>query len=165
MTETDEARITAAFWKQLRGDRTVMLGLENAAPPTLRPMTALVDGERAQGPIWFFTSRESALVQRMEAREPAIFTFASKGHDLFATVHGALTRSRDRAVIDRLWNPWIAAWYENGKDDPDLALLRFDPADAEIWRDASSLLAGLKMLFGGNPRDDYRDDVAKVSLS
>lgn len=162
---TDDAKITTAFWTHLRSDRTVMLGLENAAPPTLRPMTALLDGDEDRGPIWFFTSRDSALVQRMEPREPALFTFAAKGHNVFATVHGTLTRSADRAVVDRLWNPWVAAWYEDGKDDPDLALLRFDPAQAEIWRDASSLLAGLKMLFGVDPQTDYKDKVAKVSLS
>ena len=31
-------------------------------------------------------------------------------------------------MIDRLWNPFVAAWFE-GKDDPKLQLLRFDPAD------------------------------------
>jgi general stress protein 26 len=94
----------------------------------------------------------------------AIATFASKGHDLFATVHGNLTVDNDRAVIDRLWNPFVAAWYEGGKDDPQLALLRFDPDSAEIWLDGSSLLAGLKMLLGSDPKKDYADNVAKVSL-
>ena len=53
-----------------------------------------------------------------------IATFTSKGHDLFATVHGRLSLDNDRAVIDRLWNCYVAAWYERGKDDPKLALLR-----------------------------------------
>ena len=47
------AEITAAFWKHLRADRTVMLGLEASAPTTLRPMTAQLDSEADQGPIWF----------------------------------------------------------------------------------------------------------------
>jgi general stress protein 26 len=64
-----------------------------------------------------------------------------------------------------LWNPWVAAWYEGGKDDPKLALLRFDPASAEIWRNGSSLLAGLQLLFGGTPKAEFKDSVAKVSLS
>ena len=42
--------------------------------------------------------------------------------------------------------------------------LRFDPARAEIWRNGSSLLAGLKLLFGSNPQVDFKDNVAKVSL-
>jgi hypothetical protein len=35
---------------------------------------------------------------------------------------------------------------------------------AEIWEDASSLIAGIKMLFGADPKDDYKDKVAKVAL-
>ena len=162
---TPDAEITAAFWKHLRSDRTVMLGLEASAPTTLRPMTAQLDAEVDQGPIWFFTSTDSAIVQELNSQDLAIFTFVSKGFDVFATVHGHMTRTTDRATVDRLWNPWVAAWYEGGKDDPKLALLRFDPTTAEIWRDGSSLLAGLKLLLGGDPKTDFKDNMAKVSLS
>ena len=65
----------------------------------------------------------------------------------------------------RLWNPWVAAWYKGGKDDPMLALWRFDPAWAEIRRDGSSLLAGLKLLLNADPQVDFSDNVAKVSLN
>ena len=70
----------------------------------------------------------------------------------------------DRATIDRLWNRYVAAWFEGGKDDPKLALLRLDPERAEIWVDASSLLAGIKLLLGVDPKKDYKDKVAEVSL-
>lgn len=162
---TPDAEITAAFWKHLRSDRTVMLGLEASAPTTFRPMTAQMDGDADQGPIWFFASTDSAIVQGLNSQDLSIFTFVSKGFDVFAAVHGHMTRKTDRATIDRLWNPWVAAWYDAGKDDPKLALLRFDPASAEIWRDGSSLLSGLKLLFGGDPKADAKDNVAKVSLS
>ncbi len=162
---TADAEITATFWKHLRSDRVVMLGLEAKAPTSLRPMTAQLDTEADQGPIWFFTSTGSAIVEGVAAEDLAIFTFVSKGHDVFASVHGHLTRTTDSAVIDRLWNPSVATWYKGGKEDPTLVLLRFDPASAEIWRDGSSLLAGLKLLLGGDPQADFRDDVAKVSLS
>lgn len=158
---TTDAEITTAFWKHLRSDRTVMLGRE--ASMTLRPMTAQLDGDLDQGPIWFFTSTDTALMS--DSPETAIFTFVSKGYDVFATVHGQITRANDRATIDRLWNKWVAAWYDGGKDDPKLALLRFDPASAEIWRDGSTLLSGLKLLMGGDPKTDAKDDVAKVALS
>ena len=43
-------------------------------------------------------------------------------------------------------------------------LLRFDPAEAEIWTDGSSLLAGLKLLLGADPKALRADSVAKVAL-
>ena len=79
-------------------------------------------------------------------------------------MHGSLKLDNDRAAIDRLWNRYVAAWYEGGKDDPKLALLRLDAERAEIWLDASSLVAGIKMLFGADPKHDYKDKVAEVHL-
>ncbi len=73
-----------------------------------------------------------------------------------------MRQDNDRKVIDRLWNPFVAAWY-TGKDEPKLRLLRFDAGVAEIWQNASSLLAGIEMLIG-NSKSDYQDDVAKVRL-
>lgn len=93
---TLNAEITATLWKHLRSDRTVMLGLEASAPTTLRPMTAQLDSEADQGPIWFFTSTDAELVQGLNAQDLAIFTFVSKGYDVFATVHGHMTRTTDR---------------------------------------------------------------------
>ena len=68
------------------------------------------------------------------------------------------------ATIDRLWNRFVAAWYPGGKEDPTIVLIRLDPQSAEIWVDASSLLAGLKMLIGIDPKQDYKDKVAEVTL-
>ena len=58
----------------------------------------------------------------------------------------------------------MAAWYKGGKDDPELALIRLDPENAEIWIDASSMVAGIKMLLGIDPKQDYKDKVAEVTL-
>ncbi|KLD77897.1 hypothetical protein Y886_13145 [Xanthomonas hyacinthi DSM 19077] len=51
-----------------------------------------------------------------------------------------------------------------GKDDPTLALLRLDPDHAQIWLNGSSLVAGIKVLLGIDPRRDYQDKVADVPL-
>jgi general stress protein 26 len=158
--------LEARFWKALKSDMTMMLGLDGVEDGHTRPMTAQIEGDR--GPIWFFTAKDNGIVQRLDndSGRRAIATFASKGHDLFATVHGTLRADTDRAVIDRLWNRYVAAWYERGKDDPKLVLLRLDPERAEIWLDASSMMAGIKMLLGaGDPKEDYKDNVAKVRLA
>lgn len=149
------------FWKALESDRTMMLGLDGVEDGHTRPMTGLC--EDGQGPIWFFTSVDNGIVKQLNGTGRAIATFTSKGHDVFATVHGSLARDDDRAVIDRLWNPYVAAWYE-GKDDPKLALLRLDTEQAEIWLDGSSMIAGIKMMLGIDPKQDYKDKVATVEL-
>jgi len=157
------AELEQSFWKTLKSDMTVMLGLVDAEEAHTRPMTAMVEGEG--GPIWFFTARDTSIVEALAEGSRAIATFAAKNHALFAAIHGDLRIDNDRAVIEGLWNPFIAAWYQGGKDDPKLVLLRLDPDDAQIWENGSSLLAGIKLLLGRDPKKDYREKVAEVDLS
>lgn len=155
--------IEAKFWKALKSDMTMMLGLDGVEDGHARPMTAQFEDDRS--PIWFFASTENHLVEKLAPGNRAIATFVSKGHDVWATLHGSLHLDNDRATIDRLWNPYVAAWYEGGKDDPKLALLRLDAEQAEIWLDGSSLVAGVKSLLGIDPKKDYKDKVATVTLA
>ncbi len=158
---TDNKDLESKLWKSLKSDRTVMLGIDGAEDGHSRPMTAIVENE--SGPIWFFTGKPNGVVENLQKGHRAIAAFSSKGHDLFASIHGSLSTSNDRAVIDRLWNPFIAAWFD-GKDDPKLVLLRFDADHAQVWLNESSLLAGVKLLFGVDPKEDYKDKVGDVSL-
>jgi general stress protein 26 len=165
----NDQEIKEKFWKALNKDMTMFLGMAEGEDGHARPMTAqleddLWDDDDYRGPIWFFTSTDGGLYQKIGAGGGrAMAHFSSKGHDIWATVHGSLTTTQDRATIDKLWNRFVAAWYE-GKDDPKIALIRLDPDDAEIWIDASSIVAGIKMLIGIDPKKDYKDKVAEVSL-
>ncbi|MCZ8368842.1 MAG: pyridoxamine 5'-phosphate oxidase family protein [Porphyrobacter sp.] len=169
-----DAEIRSKFWKALKSDMTMFLGLAEGEDGHARPMTAQLEDELYEdgeysGPLWFFTATDNNLyrqIQQVELAgdEPrAMAHFVAKGHDVWATVHGSLTTTRDRAIIDRLWNRFVAACYE-GKDDPKIALIRLDPEDAEIWIDASSLVAGIKMLMGIDPKKDYEGKVAELRL-
>ena len=157
-----DADLAAKFWKSLKSDRTAMVGLIGVENGRTQPLTALIE-ENDGGPIWFFTTSESDLVGALQAKTQGILHFASKGHDLFASVEGDLEVDTDRANIDRLWNPFVAAWYE-GKDDPKIRLLRFDAGHGQIWLNEHSLFAGLKMLLGRDPKADYKDKVAETNL-
>lgn len=162
-----EADLEAKFWKHLRSDMVVMLGLVGKEDGHAQPMTAVLDEDLGDSsPIWFFTTRDNGLVEAMGAGESrATIHFVAKDHDLFACVHGELARDDDPLTVAHLWSPYIEAWFEGGKDDPNLQLLRFSPEKAEIWLNENSLFAGVKMLFGADPKKDYRDKVAKVALS
>lgn len=171
---TNELKIRTKFWKALKTDMTMFLGIAEGEDGHARPMTAHLDDEldrdgNYNGPIWFFTATDNALFRLIQQRELAeqecrsTAHFASKGHDLWASVHGSLSTTRDRAMIDKLWNRFVAAWYES-KDDPKIGLIRLDPEHAQIWVDASSMVAGIKMLLGIDPKQDFKDKVADVQL-
>jgi len=154
--------IETRFWKALKSDMTMMLGLVDVENSHLRPLTAQLGGKKSA--IWFFTAKDTAIFRNLKKSSKGIATFVSKKHDIFATLHGRLSLDTDRATLDRLWNPFVAAWFDKGKEDPKLALLRFDPAKAEIWLDDSSFFAGIKMLLGADPKKDYAKNVARIKM-
>src|SRR5262245_369328 len=110
MARDDE--IKAKLWKALKADRTVMLGLTGVDEAHCKPMSGQVEGDEG-GPIWFFTARDTEMVRAISGRQRAVAHFASKDHDLFASLQGELVLDNDRAMIDRLWNRFVAAWYED----------------------------------------------------
>lgn len=131
-------------------------------------MTAQIDGQDGDKQIWFFASRSENLVKGIEQSNRAIATYASRGNDLFASIHGKLVVDNDPAVIERLWNPIIASWFKDGKDDPDLALIRFDADTADVWEASAGATleaAALKMLFNVDPGKEHQDEHrAEVAL-
>ncbi len=161
---TDAAEIEKKFWKSVRSDRTMMLALQGIEQNHSQPMTAQLDGDDDRGPIWFFAAKDSDFVRAVGAAHGAVAHFVAKGHDVFASLDGEIFADNDRAVIDRLWNPFVAAWYEGGKDDPNLQLLRFEPHSGQAWLNAHSLIAGIKMLLGSHPKEDFKDHVAALKL-
>jgi general stress protein 26 len=68
--------LESKFWKALKSDMTMMLGLDGVEDGHARPMTAQVEGDR--GPIWFFTSKDNALVQKLGKSAGAIAMFRPK---------------------------------------------------------------------------------------
>src|SRR3954469_817917 len=157
--------IEEKFWKALKSDMTAMLGLVGQEDGHAQPMTAQLGDRDGRGPIWFFTAKDNDLVQAMGGGRRAMLQFVSKGHDIFASLQGELVPDNDPATIYRLWNRFVAAWFEGGRDDPKLQLIRFDPEHAQFWLNGHSLVAGVKMLIGVDPKEDYKDHVAEVEMS
>ncbi len=145
-----ENRLEEKFWDELRASPFLMLGLQGVDDAHTRPMTAQLDGRD----IWFFARRSEELVKGLARPKRAVATFASKGHDLFACIHGTLALSDDRAEVDRLWSPTVSNWYRDGKDDPDLVLIRFDAESVHIWEaeTGAAFRAAAVKLLGGDPQ-------------
>ena len=164
MTET-EYKLESRLWKAIKDDRVVMLGLAGVEEGHSQPMSAqILHDEDERGPLWFFTSKDSDLVKALNDSHRAVVHFSAKGHDLFASLHGELSLDNDRRVIDQLWNSFIAAWYQGGKDDPKLQLLRLDPEQAQVWLNENQLWAAVKLMLGRDPKQEYKDKVGDVRL-
>jgi general stress protein 26 len=144
--QSNTAESLDAFWSALESSPFLMLGLPAQAAHSM-PMTAQFDDRR--GPIWFYGSRSSRLAEGLTSTNDAMAQYVGEGHKLFACIAGTLTIDNNPAIIDKFWSNSVEAWYEQGKSDPDLVMLRFDPTDIEIWEADMSLVGKLKLMFGG----------------
>jgi general stress protein 26 len=162
----DDREIEEKFWNALKNSPFVMLGIESARDGATQPMTAMFeDQDRDSGFLWFFTAKDHDFTRAMGQSNRGIAAFSAKDHGLFASLRGTLQVANDSATIDRLWNPVVAQWYE-GKDDPKLALVRFDVEDAKIWlSDVKGFLKpAFNKLLGRKPESGMKEKVAEVTL-
>jgi general stress protein 26 len=118
------------LWKEIRSQRFGMLGLVNSHDH-YQPMTAFAEPDNSL--IWFFTRETTDLAKAVGDGAKAMFIVQTKDQDVQACIGGELVLDHDRGRIDEYWNPMVAAWYPEGKDAPDLTLLRFKPNDAAVW--------------------------------
>ncbi|MDF1606920.1 pyridoxamine 5'-phosphate oxidase family protein [Hoeflea sp. YIM 152468] len=117
----------------------VMIGLDRTGDG-MQPMAPQVDEEKRG--IWFFAKRDSDMGGTV-VRHPASranISLVGPDHNYHAYITGTMSEEPETARIEEFWSPVVAAWFEGGKDDPNLILMRFDPAEADIWASSGSVI-------------------------
>jgi general stress protein 26 len=130
----DQADVEDRLWNELKKVRYGMLGIVEGGPVRhFQPMTAFA--EREDGVIWFFTRTDTDMARDLANNDgaKAMFTVQARDQDFQACIGGRLSLTRDQTRIDKYWNPVVAAWYPDGKDDPRLTLVKFDANSAAVW--------------------------------
>lgn len=85
------------------------------------------------GELWFFTKIDSAKVQEIEEDMHVSVAYADTDNNVYVAVAGTADIVRDRAKAEELWTPMAKAWFPQGLEDPELALLRVRAERAEYW--------------------------------
>lgn len=119
------------------------------------------------GKLWFFTKDHSPKANSIEQDQEINVAYADDAKNLWVSVTGKASIVRDRAKIKELWKPILKAWFPDGEDDPELALICVDVESAQIW-DAPSgkvvtLVALAKSLATGQPMD-HEKHTQKIDL-
>lgn len=124
------------FWKRLDGINAGMLG---CAPDwRLVPMSHYAD--RDQSVLWFITADGTDLVKAVEGGpQQAVHVVSEGGDKLYARMEGTLELSNDKAKLDDIWNAVASSWFEDGKQDEDVRLLKLKLSTAEVWATTGGL--------------------------
>lgn len=84
-----------------------------------------------QGDMWFVTSSDSPKVEEIRGHHAVNVTL--QGKNRFLSLSGQAWIVRDRAKIDELWSKAYEPYFPQGKDSPDLVLIRVQADHGEYW--------------------------------
>lgn len=133
-----------ALWKHLSQEHVCMLWVKGSDQHP-QPMTMFAD--RGEGAIWFITSSETDLFRTMGLGAEAGMTLQADGNGYIASLAGRLEPSQDESKLDELWSFRAGAWFEHGREDPNVRLIRFVPREASVWASKNNpVIVGLKMM-------------------
>lgn len=106
-----------------------------------RPMRHLQADEN--GIIWFFTGYESGKSHEIKNDSHVNLSYANPDDQLYVSVSGRAQVYRDQQKIDELWNPFMKSWFPEGKEDPNIGILKVTVEQAEYWDSPSSAVVHL----------------------
>ena len=110
-----------------------------------RPMGT--QGMDKDGNIWFLTAKYSEKIAEIKADKNVCICYAEPSENTYICVMGEAEEVDDQRKIDKYWTPIAKAWFPEGKDDPNLTLIKVIPHEAEYWdSDSNKIVVGIKML-------------------
>ena len=105
-----------------------------------RPMSLNGDVDE-QGNLWFFTSSNSHKASEIERTPNVNVSFIDTDQQHYVSISGDAELVRDKQKIKELWKPVLKAWFPDGPDQADIALLKVKVKKAEYWDTPSSTIA------------------------
>lgn len=132
------------FRKLVEEIRICMFITDNNDENHTRPMATIEVEEN--GTLWFFTDIRSIKVEEVAMTKQVHLTYAHPGKDSYLDVRGRGSIVTDRQTIKDKWKPLVKAWFPNGPEDPNLALLKIEPQKTYYWdSETGKMVEFLKM--------------------
>ena len=109
----------------------------------LRSRPMMTQRVEFDGDLWFFTKAGAPKVGEIEHDQHVNVSYSSPADQHYVSMSGRARLVRDRARIEELWNPAYQAWFPEGLDDPEIALLKVSVEQAEYWDSPTSTVVHL----------------------
>ncbi|MGO1183588.1 MAG: pyridoxamine 5'-phosphate oxidase family protein [Micrococcaceae bacterium] len=114
----------------MRSERFVMLSTATREGKIVsHPMAPQQVTDEAE--VWFIIGRESDQSQAIRANPQVNLAFAEAGSWL--SLAGTAEFVDDQAKIDELWTEQAGAYFEQGRQDPNVTLLKVTGDSAQFW--------------------------------
>jgi len=145
METQEQAEALKDIKAKINNIKIAMLVTEEA-DGTLRSRPMATSEMEEDGTIWFFTGEYSHKVDDVQENHKVNVSYADPDENLFVSVSGQASLVTDQNKINELWKPHLKAWFPQGKEDPNVALLKITPKKAEYWdADSSKMVAAFNI--------------------
>lgn len=86
-----------------------------------------------EGNIWYLLSAESETHRNVLNNSNVSIMFADTSSYNFLSLNGKGEILNDQEGIDKYWNKMIEAWFEKGREDPNIRVMKVSPIEAHYW--------------------------------
>lgn len=119
------------LWELVKPIKVGMLVSMDNEIMQARPMHLVQD--EFNGAFYFFTEINTKKVHEIKSDSDVCLIFSYHQSQVYVAVNGKGSLLKDQSLINKFWNPFIAAWYPQGKEDRSVGLIKIDVHQAEYW--------------------------------
>jgi general stress protein 26 len=98
--------------------------------------------------LWFFTYAQSYKVFEAVEHPQCNVTFSDVKNNSYVSISGLARLVKDPDKISMLWKPHLTAWFPDGINTRDLALLKVTAERAEYWDGPSAAVTNTISFLG-----------------
>ncbi len=112
--------------------------------------------------IWFVGDKTSDIVKDIQDNKQIGLTYASKDAKNYVSISGNAELVDDQAKIEELWSVVDNAFFEQGKEDPNVQLIKVVPHGIECWISGSSTVNMFKMVAAAVQEGKTAEDIGET---
>lgn len=86
-----------------------------------------------QGNLWFISSAESNKNFEIKVENKVQLFFMNNSNSEYLSIYGKAFIYKDKNTIEEQWSSLANAWFEEGKDDPKVTVIRVTPEETYYW--------------------------------
>lgn len=95
--------------------------------------------------IWFIGHKPSETVDNIKQNPEVNLAYVTQDNEKYLSISGTAELVEDEEKLNELWSVMYNAYFEQGKDDPKVQLIKVVPHGAEYWANGNAITSAVKM--------------------
>ncbi len=95
--------------------------------------------------IWFIGHQPSETVDNIKQNSEVNLAYVTQESDKYLSISGTAELVEDEEKLNELWSVMYNAYFEQGKEDPSVQLIKVVPHGAEYWANGNAITSAVKM--------------------